>query len=275
MRLLASGKVKDIYEYDGDHLLFRFSDRVSAYDVRFEETVPRKGEVLCRFAEYWFGRLTAPSHFVRRESDTEIVVKRMEMIPMECVVRGYLYGSLARRWRAGEARIPTGADTEVAARLPEPVFDPTTKSEHDVPVGRGDALRTGLVETGEQFDRLSSASIGIYREMAAAADSAGFIMADLKLEFGILDGEILLGDSMGPDEYRLWPRESYRPGRVQESYDKQILRDWLTEQGHAGRFDEARAAGRDPVPPPIPAEIVDRMARRYLDAYRRITGLPL
>ena len=275
MRFLASGKVKDIYEYDGDHLLFRFSDRVSAYDVRFEETVPRKGEVLCRFAEYWFGRLPTPSHFVRRESDTEIVVKRMEMIPMECVVRGYLYGGLAKRWRAGEARIPAGADTEVAARLPEPVFDPTTKSEHDVPVGRGDALRMGLVETGEQFDRLSSASIGIYREMAAAADSAGFIMADLKLEFGILDGEILLGDSMGPDEYRLWPKESYRPGRVQESYDKQILRDWLTEQGHAKRFDEERAAGRDPVPPPIPAGIVDTMTRRYLDAYRRITGLPL
>ena len=275
MRFLASGKVKDIYEYDGDHLLFRFSDRVSAYDVRFEEAIPRKGEVLCRFAEYWFGRLPTPSHFVRRESDTEIVVKRMEMIPMECVVRGYLYGGLVRRWREGEARLPAGASTEVAARLPEPVFDPTTKSEHDVPVGRGDALRTGLVETEEQFDRLSSASIGIYREMAAAADSAGFIMADLKLEFGILDGEILLGDSMGPDEYRLWPKGSYRPGRVQESYDKQILRDWLTEQGHAKRFDEARAAGRDPAPPPIPAGIVDRMARRYLDAYRRITGLPL
>ncbi len=265
MRFVASGKVKDIYEYDESHLLFRFSDRVSAYDVRFDQHVPRKGEVLCAFAEYWFGQpMPVPNHFVRRVSDTEILVRRLEMLSVECVVRGYFYGSLEGRWRRGEVDLPDGTRPVTAARLPHPVFDSTTKSdEHDVPVTRDAAVGDGLV-TARQFDELSSASVAIYGMMSGVAESAGFVMADLKLEFGVDgDGRIVLADSVGPDECRLWPRDLYAEGRTQEAYDKQILRDWLTEHGHARRFEEARARGQEPVPPAIPCEIVRRMTGRY------------
>ncbi len=274
MRFLASGKVKDIYEVDPGTLLFRFSDRVSAYDVKFRQDIPRKGEVLCRFAEFWFDRLETPNHFVRRQSDTEIVVKKMDMLPIECVVRGYFYGSLVNRWKSGTARLPDGADTRLAARLPVPVFDPTTKSEHDVPVDREGAIQRNLVSP-EQYDILEHTSIGIYQKMARIADGAGFILADLKLEFGILDGRITLGDSIGPDEYRLWPKDSFEVGRIQEAYDKQLLRDWLTANGYQKQFDDARAAGAEPVAPEIPSEIVAKMTRRYTAAYERLTGLHL
>lgn len=273
MRFVASGKVKDIYDAGGGMLLFRFSDRVSAYDVKFSQDIPDKGRVLCRFAEFWFENIPIRSHFVRRESDTDIMVRRMEMIPMECVVRGYLYGSLAERAARGEAELPGGADTALASRLPEPVFDPTTKSEHDVPVDRGTAIGEGLV-TGEQYDWLKKASIDTYTRMAETADSAGFILADLKLEFGMLDGRITLGDSIGPDEYRLWPKDSYSPGGVQEAYDKQILRDWLAAEGYKERFDEARKAGNEPVAPEIPADVISKMSGRYVRAYEKMTGIP-
>ncbi len=271
MKFIASGKVKDIYEYDDEHLLFRFSDRVSAYDVQFPENIPKKGEVLCKFAQYWFEKLPIKNHFVRRESDTEIVVKKMRMIMMECVVRGYFYGSLVRRSKSGNIRIPEGTQTVVAARLSEPLFDPTTKAAHDMPVDRETALAMNLV-TGRQFDLLSAKSIEIYNKMASVADSAGFILADLKLEFGLDGDDIILGDSIGPDEYRLWPKKTYRVGAKQESYDKQILRDWLTENGHARRFDDARNSGQNPVPPAIPSEIIEKMTSRYVSSYQSMTG---
>jgi len=274
LKFLASGKVKDIYEYDDGHLLFRFSDRVSAYDVKFRETIPRKGEVLCKFAEYWFDELPVKNHLVRRESDTEIVVKKMRMIPMECVVRGYFYGSLANRWKKGEVQVPGGTRTEVAAKLPEPIFDPTTKSEHDIPVDREAALEMNLV-TGEQFDWLSAKSVEIYERMSSVADAAGFILADLKLEFGTDGDGAVLGDSIGPDECRLWPKELYGVGKTQDSYDKQILRDWLSEHGYAKQFEASRDEGREPVAPPIPGHIVEKMTQRYGEAYRQITGRSL
>jgi len=136
LKFLTSGKVKDLYDFDDEHLLFKFSDRVSAYDVKFNQDVPQKGEVLCKFAEFWFNELPVPNHFIRRESDTEIVVKKMQMLPIECVVRGYFYGSLVNRWKKGEVVIPEGTDTTLAAKLPEPIFDPTTKSEHDIPIDK-------------------------------------------------------------------------------------------------------------------------------------------
>lgn len=272
MRLVASGKVKDIYEAGPDTLLFRFSDRISAYDVRFPGGVPRKGEVLCAFAEYWFTALGVPSHFVERTAPAEMLVRRMEMVPLECVVRGYLYGSLYDRVASGAAEMPAGAvDASLAARLPAPVFDPTTKAEHDEPVGRAAAVEAGLV-TAPEYDELSAASIAIYERMAAAADAAGFVLADLKLEFGRHGGRLVLGDSIGPDEFRLWPKRSYAPGSVQTAYDKQILRDWLSENGYKERFEADRAAGRTPEAPPIPPEISARITERYVEAYERITG---
>ena len=270
LKFLASGKVKDLFDVDENTLLFKFSDRVSAYDVKFKQDIPQKGEILCKFAEFWFNELPVPNHFVRRESDTEIIVKKMQMLPIECVVRGYFYGSLVSRWKKGEVTLPEGTDTTLAAKLPEPIFDPTTKSEHDLPIDKAKALEMNLV-TDKQYCWLEKTSIDIYKKMAEIADNAGFILADLKLEFGMLDGEITLGDSIGPDEYRLWSKDSFEVGKIQEAYDKQLLRDWLTANGYQKQFDDARNAGKEPIAPEIPKEIIAKMTERYVIAYEKLT----
>ena len=271
MKFLTSGKVKDIYDIDENTILFKFSDRVSAYDVKFKEDIPQKGKILCKFAEFWFNELSVPNHFIRRESDTEIVVKKMQMLPMECIVRGYFYGSLVSRWQNNQVTMPEGTDTTLAAKLPEPIFDPTTKSEHDIPINKAKALEMNLV-TSEQYSWLEKTSINIYKKMADLANNAGFILADLKLEFGILNGEITLGDSIGPDEYRLWPKESFEIGKIQEAYDKQLLRDWLTANGYQKQFNDARNEGKEAVAPQIPKEIIAKMTERYIIAYEKLTG---
>ena len=271
MKFLTSGKVKDLYDVDESDILFKFSDRVSAYDVKFKQDIPRKGEILCKFAEFWFNELSVPNHFIRRESDTEIVVKKMKMLPIECVVRGYFYGSLVGRWKKGEVTVPEGTNTTLAAKLPEPIFDPTTKSEHDIPINKEKALEMKLV-TEEQYNWLEQTSIDIYKKMAKIADNVGFILADLKLEFGLLNGEITLGDSIGPDEYRLWPKDSFEIGKIQEAYDKQLLRDLLTANGYQKQFDDAREAGQEPIAPDIPQEIISKMTQRYVIAYEKLTG---
>lgn len=274
MKSLGSGKVKDIYDLEDGTILFKFSDRVSAYDVKFKEDIPKKGEVLCKFAEFWFNELPVANHFVKRKSDTEIIVKKMQMLPIECVVRGYLYGSLFSRWKNNEINLPAGCDTQLASKLPEPIFDPTTKAEHDIPVTKQLAIEKGLV-TEEEYDFLSKTSIDIYKQMSQVAEKAGFILADLKLEFGKLDNNIVLGDSIGPDEYRLWPEEKYEVGKTQEAFDKQLLRDWLTEHGYQKEFDDARARGENPVAPSIPNKLIQKMTERYVAAYERMTGKTL
>ena len=271
MKFLTSGKVKDLYDVDENSLLFEFSDRVSAYDVKFSQNIPKKGKVLCRFAEFWFNKLDVPNHFISRQSDTKILVKKMKMIPMECVVRGYFYGSLIGRWKNGSIQLPDNTDTTLAAKLTKPLFDPTTKSEHDVPVDKTMALEMNLVSE-EQYDWLEKTSIAIYEQMAAVANDADFILADLKLEFGILDGKIVLGDSIGPDEYRLWPKDSFAVGKIQESYDKQILRDWLTANGYQKQFEDERNQGKEPTAPQIPSDIIETITERYVIAYEKLTG---
>ncbi len=274
MKFLTSGKVKDLYDVDENSLLFKFSDRISAYDVKFNQDIPKKGEVLCRFAEFWFNKLDVPNHFISRESDISILVKKMKMIPMECVVRGYFYGSLIGRWKNGSIQLPENTDTTLAAKLTKPLFDPTTKSEHDIPVDKIKALEMNLVSV-EQYNWLEKTSIDIYSQMASIADDTGFILADLKLEFGILDGKIVLGDSIGPDEYRLWPKDSFSVGKIQESYDKQILRDWLTANGYQKQFEDSRTNGAEPIAPQIPSEIIKTITERYVIAYEKLTGLSL
>jgi phosphoribosylaminoimidazole-succinocarboxamide synthase len=271
LKFLTRGKVKDLYDVDVDTILFKFSDRVSAFDVKFNQDIPEKGKVLCKFAEFWFEKLDVANHFVRRESDNEIIVKKMDMLPIECVVRGYFYGSLINRWKKGDVRVPDGTDTTMAAKLPEPIFDPTTKSEHDIPIDKSKALEMNLV-TEEQFDWLKNTSISIYKKMAEIADNVGFILADLKLEFGLLNGKITLGDSIGPDEYRLWPKDSFEVGKIQEAYDKQLLRDWLSVNGFQKQFDDAREKGEEPIAPQIPQEIISKMTQRYVTAYEKLTG---
>ncbi len=212
-----------------------------------------------------------PNHFVKRQSDTEIIVKKMDMLPIECVVRGYFYGSLVSRWKNGEVQVPQGTNTELAAKLPEPIFDPTTKSKHDIPIDKIKAIAMKLVSE-EQYKWLEKTSIDIYKKMTMVADNTGFILADLKLEFGILNGEIILGDSIGPDEYRLWPKDSYAVGKIQEAYDKQLLRDWLAANGYQKQFDDARDAGKEPMAPKIPEEIIQKMTNRYVTAFEQLTG---
>ena len=274
MKFLTSGKVKDVYEFEDKKLLFKFTNRVSAYDVKFKDEIPRKGEVLCKFAEYWFKKLDVANHFVERKSDTEIIVKKMDMLPIECVVRGYFYGSLFSRWKNGKVSLDKDAPTELAARLSKPIFDPTTKSTHDIPVGRDDAISMELV-TIDEYDWLSEKSIKIYKKMATVADESGFILADLKLEFGKLNNEIFLADSIGPDEFRLWPKDTYTIGETQEAYDKQLLRDWLTENGYQKKFDEARSSGNEPIAPSIPTDLISKMTQRYVTAYEKLTGYTL
>ena len=271
MKFLTSGKVKDVYELENDILLFKFSNRVSAYDVKFKDEIPKKGEILCKFAEYWFNKLDVPNHFVERRSDTEIVVKKINMLPIECVVRGYFYGSLVSRWKDGKISLENDVKTDLAAKLPNPIFDPTTKSTHDVPVSKEESVSQKLV-TSDEYDWLSKKSIQIYETMSRIADNSGFILADLKLEFGKLNNEIILADSIGPDEFRLWPKDEYKIGETQQAYDKQLLRDWLTENGYQKKFDETRSSGNEPIAPSIPVDLISKMTQRYVTAYQKLTG---
>ncbi len=269
------GKVKDVYDLGNSQLLFIFTDRVSAYDVVLSSTIPRKGEVLCKLAAYWFDYLKVPHHMVRIEDNNRMVVRRLKMIPVECVVRGYLYGSLYERLTKGEISLPVQAI--LAAELPEPFFDPTTKSDvKDEPVTPEQIEDEGWLDP-EQIDAIKDTTLDIYRRMSERAEKAGFILADLKLEFGFDQEEnIVLADSIGPDEFRLWPKADYAPGKTQESYDKQPIRDWLGKIGYKKTLDEARKEGRPtPRPPDLPHDLIREIGRRYIIAYERLTGLKL
>ncbi|HYB75976.1 MAG TPA: phosphoribosylaminoimidazolesuccinocarboxamide synthase [Nitrososphaerales archaeon] len=270
-KFVRSGKVKDIYELDSGHLVFHFTDRVSAFDVILPSMIPRKGEVLCRLGAYWFETLGVKNHMTGLEGKDRMVVKKLQMIPIESVVRGYLYGSLYERVRAGEVRLRDA--TELAAELPEPYFDPTTKSDiKDVPITESEILEQKRM-TKAELEEVRESSISIYRNLAGAAKRAGFIMADVKLEFGRdEEGRVVLADSIGPDEFRLWPAESYKVSRMQESYDKQVIRDWLNEVGYKKSLDDARKNGSPlPDPPTLPAVLVSEAGRRYVEAYERLT----
>ncbi len=269
------GKVKDVYELDDDQLLFIFTDRVSAYDTVLPSTIPRKGEVLCKLAAYWFDYLKTPNHMVRLIDKERMVVRKLKMIPVECVIRGYLYGSLYERLSRGEINLPV--NKVLAVKLPEPIFDPTTKSDvKDEPITPQQILDEGWLDQ-EQVEVLREKSLEIYKTMTQRAERAGFILADLKLEFGFDEEEnILLADSIGPDEFRIWPRADYAPGKTQESYDKQPIRDWLAKVGYKKSLDEARKAGLPtPRPPDLPAELIAETSRRYIEAFERLTELKL
>lgn len=269
---IRSGKVKDIYDLDPEHLLFHYTDRVSAFDVILPSTIPHKGEVLCKLSAYWFESLGVPNHMVRLEGPNAMVVNRMSMIPVECVVRGYLYGSLYERLNRGELSLPV--EKMLAAKLPEPYFDPTTKSEvKDEPITEEEIVRQGRMSAAELAE-VKSNTISIYGEMGQRAAAVGFILADLKLEFGRdKGGRVTLGDSIGPDEFRMWPASKYSPGRPQESYDKQLVRDWLIAEGYKERLDKARKSGAPlPAPPSLPAELIEQVSERYVFVYESLTG---
>ena len=266
------GKVKDIYDLGNGRLLFFFTDRISAYDIVLPTEIPRKGEVLCKLAAFWFDHLKVPNHMVEMTGKNRMMVRQLKMIPVECVVRGYLYGSLYDRLLKGEVKLPV--EPVMAQKLTQPTFDPTTKSDvKDEPITMEQILDEGWLST-DQLEELRAKSLSIYRTISERAEGAGFILADLKLEFGFDEEEnIILADSIGPDEFRLWPKERYRPGQVQESYDKQPVRDWLSRIGYKKTLDKARSEGQPvPSPPKLPADLVQEISKRYILAYERLTG---
>jgi phosphoribosylaminoimidazole-succinocarboxamide synthase len=274
MRLMRSGKVKDIYELESGNILFHFSDRISAFDVKMATPIPRKGEVLCKFAEFWFDTLESPHHMLKVVAKDKMEVKKLQMIPLECVVRGYFYGSFTERYkeRLGE-ELPSDFSPVLGVKLPKPIFDPTTKSEeHDRPINRLKAISLGILSDND-YDFLESASISLYKKMSRVVDRAGFIIADVKFEFGLDEkGRIVLGDSLGPDEYRLWLKAAYQPGKIQESYDKQLLRDWLIQIGFKDTIERLGNEGRKPESPEISSSVVNELSRRYTYAYELISG---
>lgn len=274
MKFLHSGKVKDVYELNKENLLFHFTDRVSAYDVPMVTDIKGKGEILCRFAELWFNHLDTKNHMVRLDAEDKMVVRKLSMIPLECVVRGYLYGSLFERYTVAENVKGLDPDLKLASRLREPIFDPTTKSQiHDVPISEDQILQKEIL-TKNELNYLKNTSIRLYNQMSIVSDKAGFIVADVKFEFGKdpQSDEIILADSLGPDEFRMWTKESYKVGEEQVSYDKQFLRDWLIKVGFRDKVKISKD-GEKPVPPELPSDVVDELIKRYSYVYEKISKI--
>ncbi len=275
MKFIHSGKVKDVYELDDKNLLFHFTDRVSAYDVPMITDIKGKGEILCKFAEFWFNYLNTKNHMVRLDAKDKMVVKKLRMIPLECVVRGYLYGSLYERYTIASNILGLGPDLQIASKLREPIFDPTTKSKiHDLPISEDQILAEKML-TNDELRYVKGTSIRLYEQMSEISNNAGFIIADVKFEFGKdpVTKEIILADSLGPDEFRMWTIDSYKVGEAQVSYDKQYLRDWLTKVGFRDRVRLASKDGKNPIPPELPSDVINELLKRYSFVYEKISKI--
>jgi len=278
-KLHAQGKVRDVYDV-GEQLLLVATDRISAFDVVLPNPIPDKGRVLAGMSLFWFERTTdvVSNHLVsadRRDfpgpfraepslAGRSMLVRKAEVVPVECVARGYLSGSGLRQYRAEGhvcgVRLPPGLDE--AHRLPEPIFTPTTKAAegHDLPLTFEETVAVvgrGLAE------RLRELTIALYERGAEIALERGIIVADTKFEFGFAGGDLILIDEvLTPDSSRFWPADGYVPGGAQPSFDKQFVRDWLDASG----WDH------EPPPPELPAEVIGRTALKYQEAFERITG---
>ncbi len=289
---IARGKVRDVYAVDAERLLLVATDRVSAYDVVMAEPIPAKGAVLTQVSAWWFRQLegVVKHHMISADADEIIAAvpvlgphraaiagramlcRRGTVFPIECVIRGYITGSAWREYAktgtlAGET-LPAGL--RESGRLDPPIFSPATKAEsgHDENITIAQMKKVLGGEATAELERLSRL---VYTRGRDVALKQGIIIADTKFEFGrTRSGEILLIDEvMTPDSSRFWPLDGYAEGRSQPSFDKQPLRDWLDVERHAGRWN-----GEAP-PPTLPPEVVDATSRRYLEAYRRLTGADL
>jgi phosphoribosylaminoimidazole-succinocarboxamide synthase len=278
---LGSGKVRELYAVD-DRLLLVATDRVSAFDVILPTPIPGKGRVLTGISAFWFrevledlvpnhllstdvGDLPAPLQEVAEDLRGRIMIaRRADMLPIECVARGYLAGSGWKDYQVSGrvCGVPLPQGLRESAELPAPIFTPATKATdgHDENISFDEAAR---LVGGEMAERLRDLTLRIYRRAATHAAERGILLADTKLEFGLVDGELVLCDEvLTPDSSRFWPAEDYAPGRGQASFDKQIVRDWL----------EAQPWDKTPPAPALPDEVVARTAARYNEVYERITG---
>ena len=275
MELIHSGKIRDVYADDSDVLLVA-SDRISVYDVVLPTPIPDKGKLLTQLSLWWFSTLSdvTPNHVI---SGTDVPpqwqgravrCRRLDMIQIECIARGYLAGSGLRDYQASGSicGVPLPEGLVEGSRLPEPIFTPTTKAPpgagvHDEPLTYADVVAQVGADTAA---RLRDLTLEVYRRGADLARERGIIIADTKLEFGwAADGTLLLGDELlTPDSSRFWPADDWQPGRPQFAFDKQFVRDWAAGTGW----------NKQPPAPEIPPDVVEATRARYIEAYQRITG---
>ncbi|GAA0948455.1 phosphoribosylaminoimidazolesuccinocarboxamide synthase [Actinocorallia libanotica] len=280
MKHLHSGKVRDLYELPGGELLIVARDSISAYDYVLETPIPDKGKVLTQLSLWWFEQLAdvVPNHVVSTGlpegapaewAGRAVVVKRLDMVPVECVARGYLTGGGLKEYRrSGEVcgvALPEGLVD--GSRLPEPIFTPTTKAAvggHDEPMTFAEVEGAVGAELAKQLREIT---LEVYRRGAELARERGVIVADTKIELGLRDGGLVLGDEvLTPDSSRFWPADDWEPGRSQKSFDKQFVRDWLVSPESG--WDPASGAE----PPALPEHIVAQTRAKYIEAYERLTG---
>lgn len=278
------GKVRDTYDLGQGRLLMVATDRISAFDVVLPGGIPGKGQVLNRISAFWFGKTThiIPNHLIcladapaaaeytgslavpPEVAQQAMVVNRAERIDIECIVRGYITGSAWGEYRrqgtvSGQ---PMPAGLQEGQPFPEPLFTPTTKADEGHDENMSPQQVTDMVGA-EMAARLEAASQQVYAHARDYAQERGIILADTKMEFGILDGDLILIDELlTPDSSRFWDAEGYGPGKSQPNFDKQFVRDWLDAQGW----------NHEPPAPPLPAEVAERTTQRYREAYRRLTG---
>lgn len=286
LKFLRRGKVRDIYEVDAEHLLIVASDRISAFDCVLPNPIPYKGAVLTQLSRFWFARMAAlvPNHLVTARvaefptslstqlsaqsrtylQDRAMLVRKAEVVPFECVVRGYLAGSGWKEYqqtgRICGHELPAGLVE--ADRLPAAIFTPATKAEsgHDINVSVAEMATAIGAELTTQLEQIS---LHLYRQAAAYAETRGIIICDTKFEFGLRDGQLVLVDEvLTPDSSRFWPRDRYTPGCSQPSFDKQYVRDYL----------ETLDWNKLPPAPNLPGDVVQATSEKYLEAYRLLTG---
>jgi len=284
LTLKARGKVRDIYDL-GDRLLIIATDRISAFDVVMPNPIPDKGRILTQLSKFWFDltKEIVPNHILATEVNDfpkecrsyqevlrgrSMLVVKTDVIPIECVVRGYLSGSGWEEYKeTGEVcGIPLPKGLTESSKLDEPIFTPATKAESGLHDENISFEKVGEIAGKELAQKLKSLSLAVYKKARDFAEGRGIIIADTKMEFGTKDGRLLLIDELlTPDSSRFWPKDDYRPGGPQKSFDKQFLRDYLLSI----RWDKS------PPAPPLPDDIVRKTREKYLEAYERLIGRPL
>jgi phosphoribosylaminoimidazole-succinocarboxamide synthase len=275
LKLHSRGKVRDTYDL-GNSLLMVATDRLSAFDVVFNEGIPKKGAVLTQLTLFWLQKLSniIPNHLITAEvpkglpdwlKHRSMVVKKAEIFPLECVVRGYLAGSGWKEYQKSQSvcGISLPAGLQNASKLPTPIFTPSTKASvgHDINVTGKEAEK--IIGSMDMFNQLQDYTLRLYSAASEYAQTRGIILADTKFEFGFSEGKIILADeALTPDSSRYWPADKYSPGKEQESFDKQFVRNYLESIGW----------NKTPPPPKLPDDVIAKTTEKYVQAYEKITG---